>query len=314
MKKTLVLLSFTAILFSSCKKDDPATLTPTDVTGTSVVKGNVSKNVITPDGFGGWTNSSRIAAAGVNITVKVNKNSLYPNSNAQGADIYSGTTDASGNYAITVKTNANGVSALISIDGFNATQDTIINGVTKVGFYSSYTGTSQNRTLVMGQNFQYDYQFYASAVITNPNNTNVVAGTAIITGSVGMEVAKEYTVGGGGFGYTSTIVKAANKPVFVTFSNDPTTLSPKTYTTTTDANGYYSFTVATVANNTNGFNQNAVISIPDYATTRDTLKVNGNFVTGPAGVYPMETTYQNGVYNGNIRNATNLTYNYFIQN
>src|SRR5688572_20309064 len=107
MKNTILALSLTAILIS-CKKDDPNnTFTPTDVTGTTTVKGNISKNVITPDGSGGWTNSStaRIAAEGVNIAITVAKKSLYPNSSAQGADVYRATTDANGNYSMNVKTN-----------------------------------------------------------------------------------------------------------------------------------------------------------------------------------------------------------------
>ena len=313
MKKTLLFLSLTAILVS-CKKDDNnATFTPTDVTGTSVIKGNVNKNIITADGFGGYTDQTRVPAAGVNVTVKINKNALYPNSNAQGADLYSGTTDANGNYAITVKSNATGVGALITIDGFTATQDTVVNGVTKPGFLSSYSGTSQNRTVTMGQNIQFDYSFNASAVVSNPNNTNIVAGTAIITGSVGLQAVKEVTTGGPSF-YTTTIIKAPNKTVYMTFANDPNTLAPKSYTATTDANGYYSFTVNTVANGTNGFNQNATIWIPDFATTRDTLKANGSTVTGPAGVFGMDTQFQNGVYNGAIRNATHLSYTNFTQN
>jgi len=313
MKKLLFALSFATILVS-CKKDKNTDFTATDVTGTSNVKGNVSKNVITPNGFGGFTNSSRVPAAGVNVTVKVNKNSLYPNSNAQGADIYTGTTDANGNYSIPVKTNASGVSAMITIDGFTATEDTLVNGTTKPGLLASYSGTSFNRTLYMGQNAQIDYSFTASNIISNPNN--IVVGTAVITGSLSMSVIKEFTVTGfpSVINYTTADVKVPNHMVYMNFSNDPTTQSAKTYTATTDANGYYTFTVSTVANGTPGFSQNADIWAPDFATTRDTVKLSGATVTGPAGVFQMTSTNQNSIFNGTIRNAAHLNYFSFTAN
>ena len=110
MKKSLLALSLAVVLFS-CKKEKTSDFTATDTTGSSVVKGNVNKNVITPNGAGGWNNTSRVAATGVNVTIKINKSGtggLYPNSTVAGADVYSTTTDANGNYAITVKSNATG--------------------------------------------------------------------------------------------------------------------------------------------------------------------------------------------------------------
>lgn len=314
MKNLLFALSIATILVS-CKKDKNNDFTATDVTGTSNVKGNVSKSVIAPSGFGGFTNSSRVPAAGVNVTVKVNKNSLYPNSNAQGADIYTGTTDANGNYSIPVKTNANGVSALITVDGFTATEDTLVNGTSKPGLLASYTGTSFSRTLFMGQNSQFDYSFTASNITSNPNN--IVIGTGVITGSLSMSIIKEFTVTGAPtvINYTFVDAKVANHLVYLSFSNDPTTQSAKTYTATTDANGYYTFTVSTVANGTPGFfSQNADIWAPDFATTRDTVKLSGATVTGPAGVFQMTNTNQNSIFNGTIRNAAHLNYFSFTAN
>lgn len=311
MKKSILALSLAALTFAACKKDKTNEFTQTDVTGTSVVKGTISKNVITPNGFGSWTNGTRVPVAGVVVTCKVNKNSLYPNSTAQGADIYTATTDNNGNYSMSVKSNANGVNALITIDGFTGTMDTIINGTTKTGFYSTYAGTSQNRTLQMGQNVQFDHSFFGNQVTTNPNS-NLKIGSAIFTGSVGVNIPKEVATGTL-ITLTTTNVPVAGRTVYLNFSNDPTTLAMKSYTTTTGADGYYSFTLATVASNTGGFNQNATVWVADYATTRDTLKANNTIKTGRLGVYGMQTINDFGIYNNHIRNANHFLYNSFTQ-
>src|SRR4051812_7218182 len=103
MKKSLIALSVTALFFASCKKETtPAALTPTDLTGTAHIKGNTTKNAIIPNA-GGWNTNGRIPAAGVNVTIRVQKGgavgtALYPNttgaSTPLGADVYTGVTDA----------------------------------------------------------------------------------------------------------------------------------------------------------------------------------------------------------------------------
>jgi hypothetical protein len=319
MKKSLLALSITLALFSCKKKDTTTDFTATDVTGTSIVKGNVNKNVITPNGNGGWTNTNRVNMSGVLVTIKVNKSSLYPNSSAQGADVYSGTTDANGNYAISVRSNASGVAALITIDGFTGTQDTIINNVTKTGLYATYAGTSQNRTLFMGQNATFDWNFTATNVSSNPNNFNI--GTAQLSGSISMNYALTTKTGtnpivvvpGG-----TNIAVPAGITVYMSLDKDPTLLTTKLYTATTDANGHYSFTFPTVAATTPGFLQNATIWVADYAATRDTMRVvngsNAPTTAGPSGVFGNNSTNQGGLYNNENRNATNFSFNGFIAN
>jgi hypothetical protein len=313
MKKLLFALSLTAVLVA-CKKDKKNEFTATDVTGTAVVKGNVSKNIITPTGSGGFTSSTRIPAQGVNVSVKVNKSDLYPNSNAQGADVYNATTDANGDYSISVKTNANGVQAAITIDGFSATLDTLVNGTVKPGLYSTYTSGNYNTTLMMGRNHQVNHSFIANNVSSNPNNLNI--GTAVVTGSVGVQVVREYSVTGSPLNYSlQTIPVPAGHVVYLKLNNDPTLQASKVYTATTSANGYYSFTVETVAQGTSGFNnQNANIWIDDFATTRDTLKIGGTTKAGDAGVYSSSNTNQNNVYNNSIKNAVHLSYTNFTTN
>ncbi|MDP1800352.1 MAG: hypothetical protein Q8L81_03295 [Bacteroidota bacterium] len=319
MKKTLLALSITLALFSCKKKETTSDFSATDVTGTSVVKGNVNKNVITPNGAGGWINTNRVNMAGVVVTVKVNKGGalgLYPNSTANGADVYSATTDANGNYAISVKSNATGVSALITIDGFTGTQDTIINGVTKTGLYATYAGTSVTRNLFMGANTTFDHNYTATNVSSNPNNISI--GSAIITGSVSMNLVRKVTTGTVVAFSTTNVAVPANTTVYLSFDKDPTLLTTKMYQTTTNAAGVYTFNLSTVNVGSTGFNQDATIWIADYATSRDTANYNGvnfiNITPGVQGVYNKVTTTQNGVYNTEIRNAVNMNYNAFTPN
>ena len=312
MKKSILFLSLITLLAACKKKEETTPFTPTDVTGTTVLKGNVSKNIITPNGGGAWNTNGRIPANGVNVSVKVNKNSLYPNSTAQGADIYTGTTDANGNYSMTIRSNATGVSAQITIDGFTGTQDTLVNGVTKTGLYSVFNGTSINRTLFMGQNAQFDYVMGTNVITSNPN-TILKTGTVVVTGSVGVNFLREIT-SGTVINITTTIMPVANHKVYLNLSNDPGTQAMKSYVTTTDVNGYYTFTINTVESGTSGFNQNANISVPDYAATRDTVKLNNVIKTGRAGVYQMQQSNQSGLYNNVIRNAIHFNYNGFTPN
>ena len=68
MKKTLLVFGLVSLLFS-CKKDDTTNdFKATDLTGTTIVKGNITRNIST----------GTVAARGVTVTVKVNNRILYP--------------------------------------------------------------------------------------------------------------------------------------------------------------------------------------------------------------------------------------------
>lgn len=317
MKKILLILSATTLLLASCKKEKTAgEFSQTDATGTTTVKGSVSKNVITPNGAGGWISTTRVPVVGANVSIKINKSALYPGSNAVGADVYNATTDAAGNYAVSVKTNATGTQALITIDGFAGTLDTLINGVTKPGLYATYAGTTQSPVLFMGSNYVFNHQFNASNLSTSPNNITV--GSAIITGSISMtNVLKTRATATSTpvFSFTNVPVPA-NTVVYLGFDKDPTLLSTKTYTALTNSQGAYTFNIATVAAGTAGFNQNAVIWVTDRAATHDSVLVTaGNpagTVTGVPGVFNSGNTTQNNVFNSEIRNAVNFSYGGFI--
>lgn len=314
MKKSLLALSLTVLLFS-CKKETKTEFTATDVTGTTTVKGTVTKNIITPNGAGGWINTSRVPAAGVVVQIKINKSQLYPASIAQGADVYSATSDAQGNWSMNVKSNATGVQGYVTINGFNGTLDTLVNGVSKTGLYANYFGiTPGNTTFYMGTTYDFGvYGFNASNLTTNPNN--ILIGTAIVSGKVLANHILSTKTGTNPAVITTTNISVPSGiTVYMSLDKDPTTLAPKLYTTTTDANGRYSFTgFNTVALGTAGFNQNGTIWVADWATTRDTVRViNGvsaSTLTGPTGVFGNVSTIENGLYTNENRNATDLLHN-----
>lgn len=313
---TVIIAALSAVVLFSCKKDKKDEFKQTDVTGTAVLKGNVSKQVITPNGNGQWTNTALKNVANVRVTVKVNKNDLYPNSSASGADVYSATTDSSGNYYMVIKTNENGVNALLTVEGFSGTQDTIINGVTKKGLYATYDGLTSNINVSIGQSIGTNHVFMASNVSSNPNNITI--GTAVVTGTVGMQLPIKQT-GTLSVGFTSLVPVPANTTVYMTFTKDPTILTSKVYQTTTGANGTYTFTVNTVAAGTSGFaSQNATVWIADYSARRDTLGYSNatptGTINGPMGVFSQNQTNSNGIYTSSIKNAVNVNYTTFTQN
>jgi hypothetical protein len=308
MKPLLLLFSAALLTFTACKKEEPEPFKATDVTGTTVVKGNITKNIITPNGNGGWLSTGRIPAQSVNVSVKVNKNSLYPNSSAQGADVYSAVTDDKGNFSITVKTNAAGVAAQVTVDGFSGTLDTLINGNFKTGLLSTYSGISFNTTLVMGQNFTYNYAFTASNSQTNPNN--IVIGNAVITGSVGLSLIKEIQTGTL-VSLTTAYVPLTNYKVYLSLDKDPTTQTTRQYEVNTDGNGRFSFNLETVKQGTNGFPQNVTLWVNDLAATRDTVKLDNSVKVGRPGVFGKQSINLNGAYSTEILNGNYLQYTTF---
>jgi hypothetical protein len=321
MKKSILALTLLTVAFVACKKKTTSELTPTDVTGTTTVQGVCTKNVISPNGAGGWINTNTVPAAGVLVQIKVNKNQLYPNSVATGADVYSATTGTNGVWSMSVKSNATGVQAYMTMTGFNGTQDTLINNQTpKTGLWANYFGPNPtNLVLVMGTTYDYGlYQFTASNLTSNPNNFMV--GSAIVSGSVSLRHVLKTVVTGTAastsFGFTNTAIPDG-AIVYMTLANDPTTLAPKMYQATTTA-GRYLFTFPTVASGTPGFAQNGTIWVSDRAGSQDTVSVlngaNNGIITGLSGVHQSATTTQNGLFNNEIRNATNIAQNAFTPN
>lgn len=313
MKTQIIAITSVLLLAYGCKKEEPTEFKRTDVTGTTVVKGNVNKNVITPDGNGGWTSASaaKIPAAGVNVAITVRKNSLYPNSNAQGADVYNATTDENGNFSVNVRSNAQGVTAYITFEGFTGTLDTLVNGEIRTGLAAVFQGTSMTTTLIMGQPKQVDFSFDSKNVTSNPNT--IKTGTALVTGSVSISFVNETLIDTNVvYGFVNVPVESGHK-VYLSIDKDPYTQSTKIYETTTDENGNYSFQINTVEAGAPGFQQNVKIWVNDFAATRDTIRNNVR-VPGPAGVFKMSSITENGVYNNSLKNALYVRYNTFSPN
>jgi len=340
MKKSLLALTLTAALFS-CKKDiEQKSLEATDITGTGYVKGNLQKTVIAPNGGGGWNNDTKVAAAGVNISVRVATNGfngIYPNSNYASTEVFSGTTDANGNFNIAVKTNGttNGVNAQVFVEGWQGTQDTIINGVTKTGRLCNYFGITANLGVFKGQSSYLNLNRWSfnvgnmSVVNDNNNPTSSNLGTAVVTGSVGYTVWQSSvnvisgTVQPAAITNTYVMKSPVGTKVYATFSNDPLTLSPKPYQATTDANGSYIFNFATVNAGTPGFGQSASIWVSDLQATRDTMKITSVYTgttfvststaiaTGRAGVYDGFNNNQGSLFSNEVRNAVNFVHGFF---
>lgn len=343
MKKSLLALTLTAALFSCKKEIEQKSLSSEDISGDGWVKGNLQKTVITPvAGGAGWTNTVKVPAAGVNITIRVatnGANGIYPNSSYASTQVFTGTTDANGNYAIAVKSSGTGagVAAAVSVEGFVGTQDTIINGVTKTGRTCQYIGQSSNVTVWKGQTTWYSPNTWSFANnnmnvvvdIQNPNAVNI--GTAVVTGSVSksfirwLTTIQTATPTSTVSAQSNTNVPVSGGRVYLTLDVDPLTLSTKVYQTTTDAAGQYTFNVSTVNPGTPGYTQNSTVWVSDMVGTRDTVKVtvtmNGTatisnvtatpFTTGQAGVYSGNTLNQaqNALFSNEVRNAVNINYN-----
>jgi hypothetical protein len=208
----------------------------------------------------------------------------------------------------------------MTLNGFNSTLDTLINGVTKTGLYANFFGSSTTASLFMGTTWDWGvYTFVGTNLTSNPNN--IVIGSAIVSGSVSLRHVLKTVVTGTAasvaFGSTNTAIPSG-VPVYMILNQDPTTLAPKLYQTTTDANGRYSFTFPTVAAGTSGFVQNGTIWVADYAASKDTVQIinagSPTIITGVPGVFGSVNTTQNALYNNVIRNATNLALNGFTPN
>lgn len=339
MKKS-ILATCMVFSFISCKKQiEQKNISSNEIIGTAYIKGNLTKAVISPDlpwepGNMNWNSDGKIAAGGVNITIRVAKSGykgLYPNSNIQGTDVYSGTTDANGNFNIAVKANgrSQGVEANVIIESFSGTVDTVFNGVTRIGRNANYMGFSRTLMAYAGQSTHFEsnvscganyptWSFCDGNIVYFGQNNGPLAlntGTALITGNAKMEFITSSITGTNSAVYsTSNVPVPVGTRVYYRFDSDPITYSTKIYQTTTDAAGGYSFNIATVEAQTPGFNQNGVVWVADFIASRDTIfRLNGNVVgssTGKKGVWSNTPTVisENSLYNNEIRNAANFIF------
>jgi len=320
MKKIALALSI-ATLFVACKKEKENTIEVTDTTGSMVLSGTVSKSIITHNANGSWATGQTLAA-GVPVTVRVAKSQLYPGSNALGFNIYTATTDNAGRYSLTIKTPGSGsAQAFLTIESWNGTLDTLINGTIKTGLPGVYVGFTNNYNVSTGSNLTQNHTAGFSAAATNPNPT--MLGTAQASGQVFTEWVRSAmaTPTSPAVNTTTNIPVGSGVTVYLSLDKDPVTLMKKMYMTTTDAAGRYSFTgLSTVAAGTSGFSQNADIWVADLNRTRDTLRLVGTTViatstiTGRTGVYNNVLITAGGLFNSENRNGQNINMTSFTQN
>ncbi|MGP8215892.1 MAG: hypothetical protein ACLQQ4_10040 [Bacteroidia bacterium] len=301
MKKVFAIVGITVVLFS-CKKNQE-TFTATNMTGTTQVTGNITK----PQAVAGG-GTVNVPASGVTVTVEIQNAALYPYTvpPAQGSKTYSGVTDVSGNFNITVTTlGGKGCPGSVYIGNLTNSIYDPTTGATGTFTGGSYgTLTCISGVPVTPVNFNMTYQ---------QTGTNVT-GTATVMGTLKVVLIRELPANN----YYDTTVAVTAYPMQLYFYNDPTTLTEKTYNATTDGNGDFTFSITTAAESTI-FPDNATITIPDYTATQDTIKPNGNRVTGRQGYYSGFSTNFTGLIPGAINNShTNnnspITYRTFNPN
>jgi len=292
MKKSLIIIGFTALLFS-CKKEKKAEdFKASDLTGATTLKGTITKPQAT---------TSPVPASGVSISVKIDNTQLYPNSpTATGSRVYTGTTDANGNYSISVTTvGGNGASALVTVNDFTGIFDPI------TGTQANFTGTATTMQLITGVTKNYNYNATSTLI-----GTPIVTGTATVSGTLKAVYFKEGPVGV----FTPTSYTLANHLVQLDFDKDPTTQQIKTYNATTDASGNFSFTISTTA--AAGYSDAAKLYVVDFPTTQDTILMGGTQVTGKPGYFGNNNLTVPGgpLVPTEIRNAIILNYGAFVPN
>ena len=253
MKKTLLMLGVITTLFS-CSKDEEAALVVPDQTGTAVVSGIITRSDV--------NTGQNVAVEGAVITVKVLNALLYPDANnVTGSKVYSATTNADGKYTVNVTVNGNGVNAEVSYSSVEIITDPTIGATQNFG----KNGTDM-LTLTSGVSTTHSVMYTTVATI---DLSSIVIETATISGNV-----KEYSYFDldGDLTFTRQDSVMAGVTVFLKINQDPTTLAPRVYETTTDAEGNYSF-VVDCANASYNLDQDCEIYINSFAADRVTNSV-----------------------------------------
>jgi hypothetical protein len=291
MKKSIILIGLSVVLFS-CSKTNTPTFTPTSSTGTAQFTGTIYKVQAT---------TAPVPAQGVQVTVVVPNSQLYPLSySATGSTTYSGTTDANGNFNIAVTTNSNGVNATVYISNTSGTYDPLN------GTQSNFRGTTTSLTFTTGVPVNYNYT-------ENQTNTTgtTVTGTATVMGTVYITYIKQ-----DGASYVDSNYGLANQLVTLNFYVDPVTNVVKTYTVNTDANGNYTIQVTTT-NPGGNYPDMGTLMTYDLSHSKDTIKTGGVQVAGKPGHYTgtmNQSLTVNPLGINQISSGNKLYYNNFIPN
>ena len=115
--KTLMIVAIATVAFSSCSEDQTS-LSINDIKGTAQLIGSFTYD----DGqtvSSSLTNATSVKPVmNTKVYVKVSNKSLDPNSNAKGYTIYEATTDAQGEYKITIPAVETGTDVTIQAASF----------------------------------------------------------------------------------------------------------------------------------------------------------------------------------------------------
>lgn len=224
MKKSLLAIGIIAALTSCLKKQDGTTeINVTDQSGTVIISGKVMSNHENTVGT-----DVAVATEGVAVVVSVANDELFPNSNnAQGYRTYSTTTDAEGNYSLTVTVGPEETEATIT---FPTRVDTLYR-VTESGLVAielvEWDGDSDDIDLIAGVAHEENYFYY-------PDNISSQTGTVTIMGQL-----TKYVVGADDNGNLNDVeIEVPAEGVIVTGL-----VNNETFSATSDADGNYSMVI-----------------------------------------------------------------------
>lgn len=160
-----------ALFTQSCKKDSEETKT-TVAMGSATITGRITADMI-------LNNGTREGVSGIKVTGRINTADLITSGSVVTAGLtrtYEATTDADGNYTLTVEVNSKPVGVTLDIPAsFNAEQ-TLENGTKKQTVFTRNTvipaTITVNRSQTVTQNADYDYEI------------NALLGTVKLSGEV----------------------------------------------------------------------------------------------------------------------------------
>lgn len=166
--KTLMIVAIAAVAFSSCSEDQTS-LSINDIKGTAQLIGSFTYD----DGqtvSSSLTNATSVKPAmNTKVYVKVSNKSLDSNSNAKGYTIYEATTDAQGEYKITIPAVETGTDVIIQAASFegkhyysNSSSSTTTGSNTVTGVYKAEEikkNVKPNEIVAVGK-VEYDFESF----------------------------------------------------------------------------------------------------------------------------------------------------------
>jgi hypothetical protein len=166
-----IALALQFVMLQSCKKDSEETKA-TVAMGSATITGRITADMI-------LNNGTREGVSGIKVIGRINTADLITTGTVATAGLtrtYEATTDADGNYTLTVEVNSKPVGVTLDIPAsFNAEQ-TLENGTKKQTVFTRNTvipGTiTVNRSQTVTQNADYDYAI------------NAILGTVKLSGEV----------------------------------------------------------------------------------------------------------------------------------